>query len=564
MKKKINIFFVFALVLSFLFVIASCGGNSKKGSDAGNDTSKTKKTFEITFVNDDDTVLQTKAYEEGQLPQYEGQIPTKASTQQYDYTFAGWDSLITMAVENKTYKATYNSTVRQYSVIFKADEDTVISSNYYDYGTSSSDIVIPDNPTKDSTVEYSYTFTGWNPEVNQDVTDNMTYMAQFDATINKYQLTISNEADVTISGATSGANYDYDSEITLTASGLDPKKTICWTTDDGNQFIGDSYTFNMPGRDLFIVAKLTNKTYYKNGNKIYFGMYPQRKLSETGEASLIAKLNSKTDGLPTSTDLGKWSDYNYYIAKNITSYMYYIDIDYDKNGTYDYRGVYFTQYRPYSASAHTSTTYQDDNNYNTNTVYWFEYEFIEWDILEVDANNSNKYLIISNLCIDSQEFYSDNPSGETEHNGGVGYANNYALSNIRKWLNNNFYNTAFNSLQRELIKETDVDNSAKTTYDDPNSYECDTTRDKMFLLSYQEAKTYYSTNDARKAFGTDYAKCQGLNVSNTCAPWDLRSPAYNSTYGTYSTYVDAQGLATKGIILTTTSNGVRPACWIEL
>ena len=39
-----------------------------------------------------------------------------------------------------------------------------------------------------------------------------------------------------------------------------------------------------------------------------------------------------------------WTSYRYYLYSNVADYMYYKDIDIDDNGTYDYRGVYFTNY----------------------------------------------------------------------------------------------------------------------------------------------------------------------------------------------------------------------------
>ena len=114
-----------------------------------------------------------------------------------------------------------------------------------------------------------------------------------------------------------------------------------------------------------------------------------------------------------------------------------------------------------------------------------------------------------------------------EHNGGIGYSNNYELSNIRKFLNDNFYSTAFNELEKELIELTEVDNSASSTYSSSNEYACNNTFDKMFLLSYQEAVTYYSSDEEKKAQGSDYAKSQGLYVYNGYSYYWHRSPNHN-------------------------------------
>lgn len=296
---------------------------------------------------------------------------------------------------------------------------------------------------------------------------------------------------------------------------------------------------------------------------ISFGTYPQTKVVDE---TLIEKLNAKAGDLPTATNLNNWIDYNYYIGSSVTSFMYYQDIDYDNNGTYEYRGVYFTSYRPYysPSSSSTSSSNQDDNGYSTNIVYWFSYDPIEWDIL---TESSGKALIIANLILDSQDYYPSTSESTFSHNGGIGYANNYELSNIRKFLNDNFYNTAFNDLQKALIETTIVDNSESSTESSSNSYACNNTEDNIFLLSYREASssTYgLNSTNARQAKGSDYAKCQGLYVysSNGNSYWLLRSPYYRGAY--FADDVNYDGSVYNCCDVCSTSYGIRPACWIKL
>ena len=304
---------------------------------------------------------------------------------------------------------------------------------------------------------------------------------------------------------------------------------------------------------------MSTTTYTRVDNKIYFGTYPQTNVTDV---DLITSLNEKAGTLPTSTAVGNWTDYNYYISSSVTSYMYYQDIDYDNDGDYDYRGVYFTQYRPTysSSSSSTNASRQDDNGYSTNTVYWFSYDPIEWNILEV---SNDKALIIANLTLDSQEYYPSDSTSSFEHNGGTGYANNYELSNIRKWLNDNFYNIAFNDLQKDLIETTKVDNSASSIGNISNEYVCNNTNDKMFLLSNKEATTYYTSDEERQTKGTDYAKCQGLSIDSSTGNslWWLRSP-YNNV-APIARNANAGGDVSRSGI-GNANRGIRPACYINL
>jgi hypothetical protein len=66
-----------------------------------------------------------------------------------------------------------------------------------------------------------------------------------------------------------------------------------------------------------------------------------------------------------------------------------------------------------------------------------------------------------------------------------------------------------------LVETTLVDNTFKWAGYKSSNYSCDNTNAKIFLLSSSEAISYYTSNDARHANGSEYAKCQDLYVAKS-------------------------------------------------
>ncbi len=261
-------------------------------------------------------------------------------------------------------------------------------------------------------------------------------------------------------------------------------------------------------------SALLQHGYCRHGNDIYFGTYPQ---SEVTNEALKSALGSKD---------ATWSSYPYYAEDEIVEYMYYKDKEY--NG-HKYRGVYFKSYRPQYANSvlYIGNSQQDENGYFISTTYWFKYEPIKWKVL--NDNGDGTALILSELAIDCQYYqtsYSDVYDGGFREPQGE-FANNYANSTVRAWLNDVFYNTAFNSIQKNLIELTEIDNSAASTGSVPNNFACANTTDYIFLPSYVEVTAYTAmdSNGERQKHATDYAKSQGTSTATVGGTqWLLRSP----------------------------------------
>ena len=313
-------------------------------------------------------------------------------------------------------------------------------------------------------------------------------------------------------------------------------------------------------------------TYFRDGNYVYFGSYPQIKVSDE---ILITTLNTKAGKLPTKGNNYKWTSYEYYAFNSIEDYMWYIDEEI--NGS-KYRGVYFTSYRSdccYSDGDKTNSN-QDDNSYYISTTYWFKYEGIKWRIL---TESRDKEFLMCDIAIDSQQYFYG--IYERSINDKTIYSNNYAESEIRKWLNETFYNTAFDDLQKKLIRTTSIDNGARSTspYNElwnkgENVYSCENTTDKIFLLSeYEVTNPAYNfrsdvySDTARQIKSSDYAKSQGCYQETNDdyrgnSSWWLRSPDHNGKYSAWIVYYSGYTHYSNGVH--DTRLGVVPALWLDI
>ena len=209
--------------------------------------------------------------------------------------------------------------------------------------------------------------------------------------------------------------------------------------------------------DGFSVKSSASANYL--GDYIWYGTYPQ---SEVKDETLIAALDSVESN---------WISYRYFSGSGKTSdgqmkpsdYMYYKDVVYDGN---KYRAVTFDKYRPCSTAYNNSSeyTYQINNGYEINTVYWFKFEPVKWHILDESSG-----LIMADIILDAQpynNFCIRDSSIEDRTYSYFGdeeqtyFVSDYSNSDIRQWLNNDFYNTAFSEENKENIISTELNNDS--------------------------------------------------------------------------------------------------------
>lgn len=104
------------------------------------------------------TLVYTEYVTYGTSAKYDG-VPQKKSTAMYSYEFTGWDSDLSNVTKDISTNAVFSQTLREYQVTFYDWDNSVIlkTSAYYD-----SPVVCPEEPKRESSTKYDYTFYGWS------------------------------------------------------------------------------------------------------------------------------------------------------------------------------------------------------------------------------------------------------------------------------------------------------------------------------------------------------------------------------------------------------------------
>ena len=82
-------------------------GDSKDATEEKEGTNTTNITVAAVTVDENGKVLQETEVSYGEIPVYNGRVPTKATTAEYIYTFSGWDKEIIEVDGDVTYTATF-------------------------------------------------------------------------------------------------------------------------------------------------------------------------------------------------------------------------------------------------------------------------------------------------------------------------------------------------------------------------------------------------------------------------------------------------------------------------
>ena len=186
-------------------------------------------------------------------------------------------------------------------------------------------------------------------------------------------------------------------------------------------------------------------------------------------------------------------------------------------------------------------TYEQDNNFSNGK------EEIEWRVLEKDENG--RMLVVSKYALDCRSYHSSVKQITWED------------SDIRSWLNNDFYSNVFSSSEKSAVKTVTNENTGNSDF---NVNGGNKTSDKIFILSIDEAKRYLPNNIDRMCQATKYAESKGTeldSLTHNCRWW-LRSPG-STLYSAASVKIDGF-ILNMGTPVSVDKAFVRPAMWIEI
>ena len=247
----------------------------------------------------------------------------------------------------------------------------------------------------------------------------------------------------------------------------------------------------------------------KIGDAFEFGYYPQTVVSDR---TLINQLDS------IEADM---RSYGYVVPYSDTAVdMSYSDITYDGN---KYRKVYIGSYRN-SGWEQNQAQYQ--HGYYSKCIYYFKWEPIQWTVMKTDES----VVAHADLVLDEKVYRNANEA----------YWEN---SDIRTWLNGDFYASAFSEENKAVMVTEEVENKTNA---DSHIYGGENTFDKVWLLSYYEMTSdngFPAMVLDKDAFldASDYAysqgACYGIDDGYSKVGYFLRDVGTTAAYVCYDSSI---------------------------
>ena len=187
----------------YVVAVDSAGNRESKPAQAEYNTVRgvvgpAVTTWQIQFVNYDNTVLGSYRLPTGAMPAYLG-VPRRNADRGYSYQFSGWRPSLAPVTGNAVYRAEYDSLPNSYRVSFYDYDSTLLQEDSLPYGTLPTYYSMI--PTREVADSFVYAFVGWEPAL-APVTGNAAYRPVFDSMVYhqlpRYLVTFRNWNDSTL------------------------------------------------------------------------------------------------------------------------------------------------------------------------------------------------------------------------------------------------------------------------------------------------------------------------------------------------------------------------------
>lgn len=303
---------IFALCGAFLMTSCDYVDEVSNGEEDTSIVEETSKKYTVSYYNYDHTFLFSTQVYEGGTAIYKGATPTKPSSDEYDYTFIGWDKSENNITSNTSLIARFSAEyISSYQVTFyNYNYDTLYQTTVREGETAEYKGITPERPSAD---KVSYKFIGWNKPLD-NVSSDMYVVAMYTEIYEGYVVNFLNYdgsvLDVEYTNYGQGASYIGDtptrpSEGSISYEFAGWSQDTDYITEDLDVYaqynIVDTYCnivfYNYDGSVFY-------SDYVKYGEGISYPPYIPQKPAKDNHEYIFTGWDQRTDAV--FSDLNVW------------------------------------------------------------------------------------------------------------------------------------------------------------------------------------------------------------------------------------------------------------------
>ena len=265
------------------------------------------KVFAVRFLDAEGALIgDVRMVEYGKSATAPSEEPQKAADAQYTYEFKGWDTAFDKVTSDLEIRPVYKEMLRSYTVTFyDADGAQIGEAQTVAYGGKATK---PENPVKESTEKYSYTFTGWTGGDVDNIVGDTEFYPTYTGTVRKYNVTFIYKVDKPES---SDDYHEETQQVEYGASATAPEeeaKKYTGTNTTEYQFAGWE-TSNY----LNVTGDMTVRAIYRTYDK-YFNVTFRDESGALLSAPQYVRYGRDAVVLPSAENIVKQQDVQYTYA----------------------------------------------------------------------------------------------------------------------------------------------------------------------------------------------------------------------------------------------------------